>query len=167
MWAGLPSARRRSVVPTARLDPPGVIRRSHAACRARLSSALRDGPKTTANAGGTLKWTIPPPRRRIGLSAAANFPRFDRSRTAFHRHTIDSSHRTRGQRPQVIELPRDFVQSEPKLEPWNSRCGLPRDFVQSEPKLEPWNSRCGLPRDFVRSEPKLEPWNSRCGLSAF
>jgi hypothetical protein len=74
-------------------------------CRTRLTLTLRDGPKTAANANTTLKWMSLPPRRRFDLLAAANVLRSSRNRTVLSRHTANSSHRTRGQLPQVIECP--------------------------------------------------------------
>ena len=125
MWVGHPSARKRSVVPTTWLGVPGAIRRPHANRRARLAKALRDDPRITANASATLKWMCPPPRRRRDLKAAANFRRSDRNRTAFHRHTTSSSHRTRGLHPQVIECsttPSSSSRSSHRRMPWS---GLP------------------------------------------
>lgn len=50
-----------------------MIRRPLPEHRARLALALRDDPKITAAASTTLKWTVPPPRRRVDPFTAANF----------------------------------------------------------------------------------------------
>ena len=70
----------------------------------------------------------PPPRRRFDSFTAANFPRTGRNRSAFRRHTANSSCRTRGQRPQAIELTQHNLQLEPKLEPEGPGTGCPRDY---------------------------------------
>jgi hypothetical protein len=101
------------------LDPtsPGAIRRPHATGRIELTLALRDVPKTAADASVTLKWTVPPLGVLFDSMAAANFPCNGRSRTTFHRRTPSSSRRTRGWRPQVIESLRHGSGTEPKLDP--------------------------------------------------
>jgi hypothetical protein len=102
--------------------------------RAGQPSTIRDAPKSAAKANVTLKWTVRPPRRRNDLLAAANFPRSSRSRMLFRRHIANSSLRTRGQRPQAIELLRHVVRSEPKLEPSDvvERVAPPRRPVRTE-----------------------------------
>jgi hypothetical protein len=85
----------------------------------------------------SLKWTALPPGVRRDSSAAASFPRTGRDRSAFHRRAPGSSRRTRGWRPQVIEVLRHAVRSEPKLEPCETLERVLRRAVGSEPKLEP------------------------------
>jgi hypothetical protein len=125
MWVRLPFTRRRAVVPTTSLESPNVIRRSRPERRARLALALRDDPKIAAAASTTLKWTVPPPGRRVDLFTAANVLRSGRNRSVFRRRTANSSCRTRGQRPQAIELPQHILRFEPKLEPEGPGAGCP------------------------------------------
>lgn len=102
-----------------------------------LTFAPRDNPKITAKANDTLKWTVHPPRRRFDLLPVANFPRSGRSRFAFRRHTNNSSYRTRGQRPQAIELLRLTVRFEPKFAPSRVLERVLRLTVGFEPKFAP------------------------------
>jgi hypothetical protein len=98
---------------------------------------LRDGPRAAANANATLKWMSLPPRRRFDLLAVANVLRSSRGWTVLSRHTTNSSHRTRGQLPQVIEVLLRTVGMEPKLAPSVVPERVLRRAVELEPRFGP------------------------------
>ena len=162
MWAGLP-VRPRAIDRSCHLAITGQVRsEDHTRrCRARQTLTLRDSPKTTANASATLKWMCLPPRRRFASQAAANFPRSSRNQTAFRRHTASSSHRTRGQHPQAIELLLLAFQFEPKFAP----SGVLERVARVPTASRRRRSWAGLSKDPVPRHGFPHPLRSACVVS--